>query len=220
MPKKDNNATLCFDAEMTGKRGSDGCKTGRGRRMETRLDEDQLQKSEAEQGSGQAQGHGVAGGQVQQGGGGTLGIGGTAGTEETGGDGFARRLRGRGRLGGRSRLVGLEGFLGTAGVVGTALVRTCVVTIAVGDTVGAPLGADEVGHGLRVLCDVGRRVVFADALEFERVRVTVVGDCVLGRDTGLLEADEWALRLLLLAPEVSRGVGNGVGVDLVLLLGR
>lgn len=70
------------------------------------------------------------------------------------------------RGGGRRRARGgvtQVGRLSTTGVVGTAAVGAGVVTVAVVHTLVAPLLADEEGESLRVLGDVGRDAVFANA---------------------------------------------------------
>jgi hypothetical protein len=77
-----------------------------------------------------------------------------------------------------------------------------VVAIACGNTVVAPLCADKVRQRLRVLGDVRGAAVVADAGVGEGVGVTVVLLCGLGGHTGLLEADERALSLVLLTPVV------------------
>lgn len=60
--------------------------------------------------------------------------------------------------------VALVGLLGTARVVGTAGGSAGAVAFAVVHALRAPLGADEVGEGLRVLGDVGRDAVIAHAV--------------------------------------------------------
>lgn len=50
-------------------------------------------------------------------------------------------------------------------------------------------------------------------------RITVVRNGVRACYIGLLEADERADRLLLVAPVVSSGLRHAVGVDVVLILG-
>jgi hypothetical protein len=120
------------------------------------------------------------------------------------------------RLGGarRSRCVWLDGVLGTTRVFGSAGGLTCAVGAGAGlFALVAPFRALEVGHRLREFGDVGGDVVVADAavvegfLGAESVRrcrgsypCAVIGNCVLCRDAGLLEANERALCLLLCAP--------------------
>lgn len=77
-----------------------------------------------------------------------------------------------------------------------------VVAIAVVDTVVAPYLAHEEGQGLRVLGDVGDDAALADAVVCELLRIARVLVGSHGGDAGLLEADEGALGLVLLAPEV------------------
>ena len=98
-----------------------------------------------------------------------------------------------------------------------ACVGAGVIIAAVSDTLGAPFCADVVWEGLRVLGDVGRDIVVAYAAVGQSVlsmlvrnghmlygngmyRIAVVGHGGHGSDTGLLEADERALSLLVLAP--------------------
>lgn len=82
-----------------------------------------------------------------------------------------------------------------------ALGGACVAAeAAVLDALGAPGLADVEGQGLRVHGDVGRDAVIADAVVRQVIRVAVVGLGGHGGDAGLLQADERALRLLVLAP--------------------
>ena len=104
-------------------------------------------------------------------------------------------------------------------MIGSALVGTCVVSVALAPALGAPFLADEKGHSLCVLGDIGSHVVVADARVREVVRRAVILDCALGGDTGLLEADQRALLLGHLAPVIPRALGNALRVDAVLLLG-
>lgn len=100
----------------------------------------------------------------------------------------------------QERRVAEVGGLGTAGVVGATGVLACVVAVAASYAFVAPCLADEEGEGLRVLGDVGDNTVLADAGVCEIIRIALV---LLGghrSDAGLLEADEGALRLVLLAP--------------------
>jgi len=87
-------------------------------------------------------------------------------------------------------------------VVLTAVALACVVAVAVGNAVVTPLLADEVRQRLRVLGNVGRETVVAHALVGQVVRVARVGLGGHGADAGLLEADERALRGVLLAPVI------------------
>jgi hypothetical protein len=82
------------------------------------------------------------------------------------------------------------------------LALAVVVAIAVGNTVVAPLRANEVWQSLRVHCDVRGAAVIADAGVAQSVGVAVVLLCGHGGDAGLLEADKRALGLVLLAPVV------------------
>lgn len=92
------------------------------------------------------------------------------------------------------------------------------VGAAVGDALCAPLGADGVGERIAILGHIGREAVVADAGVGETVGVAFVGRGGSG-GRALVEADEGALGDLLLAPEVSSGIGDGLRVDSVLLLG-
>jgi hypothetical protein len=78
----------------------------------------------------------------------------------------------------------------------------CVVTVAVVAALLAPCLAYEEGESLRVLGDVGDNAVLADAGVCELVRVARVLVGGHGGDAGLLETDEGALGLVLLAPVV------------------
>jgi hypothetical protein len=81
--------------------------------------------------------------------------------------------------------------------------RVCTGVASVttgGDALSAPCLADVEGEGLRVLSDVGRNVVLADAAVGKRVGVTVVLDSCHAGDAGLLQADERALGPLVAAP--------------------
>jgi hypothetical protein len=79
---------------------------------------------------------------------------------------------------------------------GVGSVTTC------GNALSAPCLADVEGEGLRVLGDVGRDVVFADAAVAKRVGVAVVLQSRHAGDAGLLQADERALGSLVGAPSV------------------
>jgi hypothetical protein len=59
-------------------------------------------------------------------------------------------------------------------VVGTAAVGASVVAVAVGHALVAPLLADVERKGLRVLGDVGRDAVLANARVGQLVRVALV----------------------------------------------
>lgn len=118
------------------------------------------------------------------------------------------------RDGARS-VVTQEGRLSTAGVVGTAAVLAGVVAVASGHTLVAPLLADEEGESLRVLCDVGRDAIVANAGVGQLVRVAFVVLGSRGCDTGLLEADERALSLVLVTPVLPVGRRHAVWVDSV-----
>lgn len=85
--------------------------------------------------------------------------------------------------------VGPDGVLGTARVVLSAGGGTCVVAVAPGHALVAPLLADEEGHCLGVLGDVGTKAVTALAGEGKGVGVAGVVICCegLGRR---LQADE------------------------------
>ena len=81
------------------------------------------------------------------------------------------RAGGSGGLGGRSRGhygadggVALVGLLGTARVIVTARGAAGAVAVAVIHALCAPLSADEVGEGLRVLGDVRGDTVVAHAV--------------------------------------------------------
>jgi hypothetical protein len=78
----------------------------------------------------------------------------------------------------------------------------CVVAVAVVAALLAPCLAYEEGESLRVLGDVGDNAVLADAGVCELVRVARVLVGGHGGDAGLLETDEGALGLVLLAPVV------------------
>ncbi len=81
-----------------------------------------------------------------------------------------------------------------------AVRTTSVVSIAVCDTLVAPFLANEKGKGLRVLGDIGRDSVGANAGIREVIRAAGVARSGLGGNAGLLQADEGALCLVLLAP--------------------
>ena len=59
--------------------------------------------------------------------------------------------------------IALVGLLGTARVIVTAFGSAGAVAVAVLHALRAPLGADEVGEGLRVLSDVGGDAIIAHA---------------------------------------------------------
>jgi hypothetical protein len=59
-------------------------------------------------------------------------------------------------------------------VVGAAAVGASVVSVAVGYTLGAPLLADVEGESLRVLGNVGRDAVFANAGVSQIVRIAFI----------------------------------------------
>jgi len=104
-------------------------------------------------------------------------------------------------------------------VVGAAVVRAGVVLAAAFDALVAPFLANVEGDGLRVLGYVGGLAVCADAAVGEGIRVTCVGFCG-GGVSGVLQADQRALGLLVVTPELPEGQRDGVGVDGVLLLGE
>lgn len=98
----------------------------------------------------------------------------------------------------------------------SASVLAGVQVSAVLDTVGAPLGADVVWDGLRVFGYIGGNVVGAHTAESESVGIAIVGNSVHLGDTGLLQADEGALRLLVPAPCISVGFANSGGINGIL----
>lgn len=100
-------------------------------------------------------------------------------------------------------------------MVGTAAAGAGVVAVAVAFALVAPLLADEEGNRLGVLSNVGSDTIFANAGVGQLVRVAVVLLGSRGCDTGLLEADEWALSLVLITPVLSVGQRDTVRVDLV-----
>jgi hypothetical protein len=110
-----------------------------------------------------------------------------------------------------------------------------VVAVAIVAALVAPYLAHEEGEGLRVLGDVGDDSVLADAVVCELLRIARVLLGGHGGHAGLLETDERALGLVLLAPEVwcmlrdcsleGKGNGrtsgrrrNGIRVDAVLVV--
>lgn len=100
-------------------------------------------------------------------------------------------------------------------MIGTALVGACIVTVAVLGAVVTPLLADEEGQGLRVLSNVGNNAVLAHAAVGQIVGIARVRLSGHRGDSGLLEADERALCLVLLAPIISVAFGNRVWVNSV-----
>lgn len=85
-----------------------------------------------------------------------------------------------------------------------ALVGACIVTVAVLGAVVTPLLADEEGQGLRVLSNVGNNAVLAHAAVGQIVGIARVRLSGHRGDSGLLEADERALCLVLLAPIICK----------------
>jgi hypothetical protein len=85
-----------------------------------------------------------------------------------------------------------------------ALVGAGVGTVAGCDALVAPFLADEEGQCLRVLRDVGRDTVIADAAVGQGIRIAFVVLSGHGGDAGLLEADEGALGLVLGTPVICR----------------
>lgn len=122
------------------------------------------------------------------------------------------RSSGRGRT---RRSVAQEGRLSATRVVGTAAVLAGSVAVAVGDTLVAPLLADEEGQRLGVLGDVGGDAVIADTAVAQRIGIAVVDLSGLGGDAGLLKANERALSNVLVTPELSVGRGDAIRVDAV-----
>jgi hypothetical protein len=144
--------------------------------------------------------------------------GGLGSTSEAGdGDLVCGRTRG-GLCGGhcaQERRVAEEGRLCTTGVVLGACRLACVVAVAVVAALLAPCLAHEEGESLRVLGDVGDNAVLADTRVCELIRVARVLVGGHRGHAGLLETDEGALGLVLLAPVVSVRRGNGIWVDAV-----
>lgn len=88
-----------------------------------------------------------------------------------------------------------------------ALAGGIVATVV--DAVVSPLLADEEGQRLRVLGNVGRDAVVADALVGEVVRVAAVFLRGHGGDARLLQTDEGALGGVLRAPVIwTDGLGG------------
>jgi hypothetical protein len=81
-----------------------------------------------------------------------------------------------------------------------ALVCTGVVTIAVGNTLGAPCLANVEGESLGVLGDVGSDIVFADTAVGQKGCIAFVVESGKTGDTGLLQTDERALGALVGTP--------------------
>ena len=133
---------------------------------------------------------------------GTCGL--ARGRRRQGGIAFVRALSTAGMIGAVQELVSLwdnqEIFCSIP-----ALVLAGVVAVAVVDTVTAPLLADVEGECLRVLGDVGRDAVLADARVGQGLGVAVVVASGQGVDTRLLGADEWALCLVLVTPVFYEG---------------
>lgn len=87
-------------------------------------------------------------------------------------------------------------------MVGTAGVGAGVVAVAVGDTLVTPFLADEERKSLRVLGDVGGDTVLANAAVGQLVGIARVVISSRRGNARLLEADERALSLVLLAPVI------------------
>lgn len=126
--------------------------------------------------------------------------------------GGARGRGGRGHGGGQ-RAVATVRVLSTARVILATGALAGRIVAAVGDAVVSPLLADEEGQGLRVLGDVGRQAVVADALVGEVVSVAAVFLGGHGVDAGLLQTDERALGSVLGAPVIPSRLVDGIGVD-------
>lgn len=66
---------------------------------------------------------------------------------------------------------------------------------------------------MAVLSDVWRNIVFTHARVGEGVGIALVVDGGHGGDARLLEADEWALSLVLITPELSISIRDAFRVD-------